>query len=127
MLSPWQHWALAFTFTQAVEIPIYRRMLRVSIPKAFGASALTHPVVWFLMPSLADWLFAKMASRGMAIVHQEVFRTAAFALLAEGFAVLAEALYFRALKAPRPLLASLAANGASALLGYLCWRLTGFP
>ena len=60
-------------------------------------------------------------------MHRSLFRTLCFALLAEGFAVLAEALYFRGFKAPRPLLTSLLVNGVSALLGYLCWSLTGWP
>ena len=46
------HWAFAFLFTQVVEIPIYMRGLRVGPVKAFGASAITHPVVWFVIPHL---------------------------------------------------------------------------
>jgi hypothetical protein len=121
------HWAFAFAFTQAVEIPVYRRLLRTSTLASFGASAITHPVVWFGIPPLADALFAAMARRGLSIVHHSLFRTLVFALLAEGFAVGVEALYFKALSAPRPLRASLLANALSALLGYLCWSLTGFP
>ena len=121
------HWAFAFAFTQAVEIPLYCRLLKVRPLVAFGASALTHPVVWFVMPRLADTLFAAMSLHQLTIVHNGLFRTLAFAALAEGFAVLAEALYFRAFKAPRPFRVSLLVNAASALLGYLCWSLTGWP
>lgn len=42
-------WLFAFAFTQIVEVPIYRRLFRCSLLRAFGASALTHPVVWFVI------------------------------------------------------------------------------
>jgi hypothetical protein len=42
-------WFFAFAFTQIVEIPIYRRFFRCSVLRAFGATALTHPVVWFVI------------------------------------------------------------------------------
>lgn len=50
-------WLLAFLFTQAIEIPIYMRGLRVRVYEALGASAFTHPIVWFVIPPLCDWLY----------------------------------------------------------------------
>ena len=48
-------WWQAFLLTQLVEIPIYLyagrslpRMNRIAL--AFGASAVTHPFVWFAFP-----------------------------------------------------------------------------
>src|SRR5262249_35014609 len=55
-------WIYAFLFTQAVEVPIYvfalrggpetppQRALAKRVLIAFGASALTHPIVWFVIP-----------------------------------------------------------------------------
>ena len=38
----------AFVVTQMVEVPIYRLGYGASLPRAFGASAITHPLVWFV-------------------------------------------------------------------------------
>jgi hypothetical protein len=51
-------WLRAFILTQLLEIPLYSLALRSStIPKrlviAFGASLLTHPIVWALTGALA--------------------------------------------------------------------------
>jgi hypothetical protein len=120
-------WAFAFFLTQAIEIPIYVRGARMRPLAAGGASALTHPVVCFAMPPLADAIYASMYGHGLVIVSSPTFRLLGFALLAEGFAVGAEALYLCALKVKRALLWSLVANFASASAGYLSWSLFGFP
>ena len=44
---PIRAWFIAFVFGQLVEIPIYMWGLSVSLPIAFGASAITHPLMWF--------------------------------------------------------------------------------
>lgn len=50
-------WLRAFAFTQIVEAPVYRRALGVSWIAALGASAITHPFVWFVFPRLgSSWL-----------------------------------------------------------------------
>jgi hypothetical protein len=44
-------WLIAFAVTQAVEVPIYG--LGATERKwgvAFGASLITHPIVWFVFP-----------------------------------------------------------------------------
>jgi len=104
-------WLRAFAFTQLVEVPIYMRGLRCSLPAAFGASTLTHPLVWFVFFSPA-W----HAGYGTKLVTAELF------------AWLAEAAYFRfAFRKPRALLWSLVANGASLGLGLVSRRLFGGP
>jgi hypothetical protein len=104
-------WLRAFVFTQLVEMPIYRRAFGSTWLVAFGASALTHPIVWF------------------GVFHPRVpLGYAEKLVLAELFAWLAEAAYFRALLGPRRALAwSLVANAASALLGWGCRALFGLP
>ena len=108
-------WLFAFLFTEAIEVPLYtlalapRRPLLAALGLAALASLLTHPVVWFLFPRLVPEPFWLMA------------------VLAESFAVLAEAAYLRALHVRRPLLLSLAANGASCGAGLLSSALLGWP
>lgn len=102
-------WLGAFFFTQAVEVPIYastlargapRRSLASRLAIALGASALTHPFVWFAFPLLdLEW--------GVTVAW------------AEAFAVLVEALYLAAfgLSRRRALGVALLANAASLSLG----------
>lgn len=93
----------AFGFTQLVEAPIYARAIErpPRVAWALGASALTHPVVWFVFPALWPGGYWSMV------------------LVAEAFAVGVESLYLRALGVRRALAWSLLANGASFLLGLL--------
>ena len=104
-------WLSAFLFTQLIEMPIYRRGLGVSWLAAFGATALTHPIVWFV------------------IFHRGVradYTTKAIA--AELFAWLAEAAYFRFCFGRRKaLIWALVANAASVTLGLLSRALFGAP
>jgi hypothetical protein len=104
-------WLSAFLFTQLVEMPIYRRGLGVSWLAAFGASALTHPIVWFV------------------IFHDAVrwdYTTKAVA--AELFAWLAEAAYFRfCFGRKKALVWALLANAASVALGLISRALFGAP
>jgi hypothetical protein len=104
-------WLQAFLFTQIVEVPIYMRSMRCSVWAAFGASAITHPIVWF------------------GFFHRAVpgsYTTKVVA--AELFAWLAEAAYFRfAFKRKRAWLWALCANAASFSLGMLSRRLFGVP
>ena len=106
-----QAWLRAFLFTQLVEIPIYMRGLRCGLPAAFGASALTHPIVWllFFSPRWAAPYAVKLVA-------------------AELFAWLVEAAYFRlAWKKSRAWLWSLLANAASLSLGLVSRSLFGGP
>ena len=124
-------WLQAFAFTQLVECPIYFLALRAHIEErgprlavAFGASALTHPIVWFVIPPLVYKTFPTL--------HQQPLlgTTAAWvvmALVAETFAVVAEASYLRQFKLEHPWRWSLGANGASVVLGLLSRFLFGAP
>lgn len=87
---------------------------------AFGASLVTHPIVWFVMPGVAVRLYTVCASlllggRALGMMG----RTLLYGALAEGFAVLAEALYLRAFGVRRALAWSVGANAASVVVGTL--------
>jgi hypothetical protein len=103
-------WAMAFLFTQMVEVPIYAVGLRVGLLPAFGASAITHPVLWFVIfPTL----------------HLSYFW---LIVVGESFAVLVEAAYFAFLfRRRRALLWSALANAASFGTGMLSRWLFGMP
>jgi hypothetical protein len=99
-------WLWAFLFTQAIEVPIYAIPLRGRPLVGFGASAITHPVVWFVFPLL---------------IHDYAIMVVA----AEVFAVVVEAAYLRANGVRRAFWWSLCANGASLGLGLVVRALTG--
>ncbi|MDF2695370.1 MAG: hypothetical protein K0S65_3753 [Labilithrix sp.] len=106
-------WAKAFAFTELVEAPLYRRLLRVGWGPALAASAITHPFVWFVFP----WVGERM----------ELGWTTT-AILSEVFAVVLEAMFFWCgWKIPlgRAALVSLATNGASVALGLLVRETVG--
>lgn len=120
-------WLLAFLVTQLVEMPIYRRRARTTWLEAFGASAFTHPIVWFVIPG---WVYAfteqVLAARfGLRLTARESWLV--MAIVAESFAVLAEAAYLKLLLRPRPLSTSLIANGASVAVGLTLRSLFGLP
>lgn len=103
-------WLVAFLFTQMVEVPVYSRGLGVSLPSAFGASAITHPILWFVvfpyLPLPYLWLI----------------------VVGEAFAFLVEAAYFAyLLRRRRALLWSALANAASFATGMLSRQLFGVP
>ncbi len=98
-------WLRAFVFTQVVEILVYRLVGKIRIAPSFTASAMTHPAVWFIFPTLGiycGWSFYTMVG------------------VSELFAWLAEALFFWSVVSVTPvraLLISLAANSASVVCG----------
>lgn len=103
-------WFTAFLITQIFEMPIYASALggrawwkRLLI--AYGASALTHPLVWtaaMSFPSLNWWLVVAFA---------------------ETFAVLVEAAYLHVHGLERAVLWALIANGTSFGLGLVIYEL----
>jgi hypothetical protein len=104
-------WLTAFAFTQLVEVPIYSVGMRCSLLAAFGASAITHPIVWFVIfnPAWAAPYPAKVVA-------------------SELFAWLAEAAYFRLLTGNRRAIAwALLANATSFGAGMLSRFLFGVP
>jgi hypothetical protein len=111
-----QRWLIAFAFTQVVEVPIYLWALRDRVPSpskrfayAFGASLVTHPVVWFAFPRLITTTY-----RGMVVA-------------AEVFAIVVEAMILSGAGLPRPFLWALVANLTSVSLGLLSRYLFGLP
>ena len=122
------HWLVAFAFTQLVEMPIYMRALRGRPGVAFGASAITHPFVWFVIP--AAWTRIYLAMIGLdsrLMIASPVARYIALTVLAETFAVIVEAIYLRAFGLRRALWWSLEANAASVGLGLILRSMFGWP
>lgn len=112
-------WLGALLFTQVVEVPVYLHGLRggerstaARLGIAAGASLLTHPVVWFASPLLP------LGYEGRVLV-------------AEGFAVLAEAAWLAGFGLRRPVSRALGyalvANVASAGLGLASRSAFGWP
>ncbi len=103
-------WLAAFLFTQIVEMPIYSLGLRVGPLPAFGASAITHPLLWFVFfPYVSLPYLWKL-------------------VISEALVFLVEAGYFAfLLRRRRALLWSALANGASLGLGLLSRHLFGMP
>lgn len=112
-------WSIAFCFTQLVEMGVYvrahaplsdgtQRPIAERLAIAFGASGITHPLVWFVIPDVA------MNGLGIA----EWWHVVA---IAEVFAVLTEAIYLRAFGVRWAILWSLAANGTSFVGGLFCY------
>ena len=100
-----EEWLVAFALTHAIEIPVWWFASRElsgwrRLAVVLGPSTLTHPVVWFAFPWDA-WPYLPTV------------------LLAETFAVVAEALYVRWLGVEHPWRWSLAANAASWGIGTL--------
>ncbi len=101
-----KQWMLGFAFTQCLEIPIYlwglRHLpLRQRFFVAFGASAITHPLVWFAVP----WYMPGAATRWVLF----------FAV--EGAVVGVEGYYLKQWGRTRPWHWALLANAVSAATG----------
>lgn len=102
-------WPVAFALTQAVELPFYtvgvaHRSLARRVLVGFGASALTHPWVWFVLPpyltpALGYWGY-------VAVVELLVVAAEAAYLTGMGF------------DARRALVRCALANAASAAAGF---------
>jgi hypothetical protein len=129
-------WFQAFVFTQVVEVPIWMaglsgsRLRRFAI--GFGASALTHPLVWYVIPGLMEpnWLAGRvlsLAGPGALVNDDGSFTYSTYLVIAELYAWLFEAAYARGLGLKRAVLWSLLANGGSLGLGELTRYLWGWP
>ena len=102
------HWFMAFALTVVVELAVAVPLLgAIDTPWRRAAAVCfaqlaTHPAVWFIWP-----LFG--------------LQRLSYLLVAEGFALVTEALFYRfafkTLPWPRALAASALANGASLILG----------
>lgn len=115
-------WLWAFALTELVEAPIYLRALLArddperpfdrllpAFAVSLGASAITHPIVWFVMPRLIPHPYELMVA------------------VAETLAVLVEAAWLRAFGLRRALWWTLFANAASVLVGLTLRRAFGWP
>ena len=119
-MSPWfLAWLSAFAVTQVVECPIYVRALieerepptrwPLALALAFAASAITHPVVWFVFPRLIPGPYLVMVAA------------------AELFAIGVEAAWLRGFGLRRALLWAVFANAASVVVGVALRQLVGWP
>lgn len=104
-------WLRAFVFTQLVEAPIYRYGGPLPWSYALGASAITHPIVWFVFFSPAF-----EASYEVRVCSAELFALVAEAWLASTRLPLRRAFGL-----------SLAANAASVVTGEIARAITGYP
>jgi hypothetical protein len=115
-------WFRAFLLTQVVEMGVYvhapgrERPWPERVAIAFGASAITHPLVWFVIPEV----MAELVQTGDLRVDWWI--TVAFA---EHFAVIAEAFWLAAfgVRWRWAFAVALFANGWSFTLGLFCYRL----
>lgn len=98
-------WLVAFTLTQMLEMPIYFKASK-SWRIGFFASAMTHPLVWFVFPLLPIDYWPMVAC-------------------AEVFAVVGEALWLKLNDVKHPFWWSLAANGFSFTTGLIIRETTG--
>jgi hypothetical protein len=108
-------WLTAFLITQVVEVPIYllalaRRPAWQRPLLGFGASTLTHPLVWVLTYRLAT-----LVGFWPAVA------------CTEALAVVVEATYLRVLGVRDALLWALGANAASFGIGLLLQALGVWP
>ena len=112
MYIPVDAWFRAFLLTLAVEVPIAALLLRRFEPSwprllvlVIFANLASHPAVWFVFTQLL------------------LIGTPEYLVVAEGWAVTCEALFywaaFRGLPVRRAIVTSLAANAASFLVGQL--------
>jgi hypothetical protein len=109
-----QAWAIAFLFTEAIEAPIYAVALRhfKLVPRlllAFGASVITHPLLWLFVSAFGYHDYWKVVT------------------IAEFCAVVVEAGYLRALGLSSVLGWSIFANASSFGLGLLFRMIWGIP
>ena len=107
-------WIMAFTLTQVIEITVgmlFWRDDKVSSPKKvailFGASLITHPMVWFIFPQIRD---------------EGGYSYGEYLLMAESYAYGVEALYYYAFRVKRPILLSVLANSGSFLTGVFLYE-----
>lgn len=116
MLSPW---LIAFTLTQVVEMGVYMnvpgpdRPAKARVAIAFGASAITHPIVWYVIAPLYHPL------------HLDWWTIVA---VAEAYAFLVEAIWLWLFdyRLRTAILASATANGLSFTIGLFCYEVLGW-
>ena len=103
-------WLIAFTFTQAVEVPIYL-WARAGWRAALLASSFTHPLVWFGFSTVRGWGLSYSATL----------------VVVEAFAIIIEAVWLSSQGVKRAFLWSLGANLTSVTLGFASRAVFGWP
>jgi hypothetical protein len=120
-------WVTAFALTLALEWPVTWWALRDAVPPhgrlksaalALLPSTVTHPVVWFVWPSV--FRLAPMCHVPGLLLSEPCFQ--AYTVVAEIFALVAEAFILKFLGVRRYWLVSFAANACSYLTGLLLQR-----
>ncbi len=122
-------WFRAFLLTQAVEMGVYAhataapRPWRERLAIAFGASAITHPLVWFV---IVEGVQRAMPEVSVHLPLQQSWW--AGVAVAETFAVLAEAAWLAlfGVRALHALGLALLANGASFTIGLFLYQRVGW-
>jgi len=112
-------WFWAFFFTQLIEIPIYTLGLRARPAEAFLASAITHPIVWFVIPPAFEQLYLALLAPHPSLWLAQGPRYWIMAVVAEVFAVSVEAAYWASLRKSNAWRWSIAANATSFLMGFV--------
>ncbi|MBK6514878.1 MAG: hypothetical protein IPG04_12330 [Polyangiaceae bacterium] len=123
-------WTVAFLLTQLVECALYTRCYGVRLPIAFGASAITHPIVVFAIWPLWGAAHGALARAWPGFWLGDTAYFVVYGVVAETFAIGVEAAYlvrFARLAWQPSARASLLVNGASAGVGLLSSWLTGWP
>ncbi|MDQ3035582.1 MAG: hypothetical protein M3Y87_24465 [Myxococcota bacterium] len=115
-------WLTAFALTQCVEMGFYVNAHRAPRPLAerlaiaFGCSAITHPLVWFVVqPAMEIALDASEVSWSGTTAYW------IGVLVAESFAVMTEAGFLACFGVRSALRWALAANATSVVLGFYCY------
>ena len=112
-------WLVAFAFTQAVEAPIYvagmepGRPMRERWAIALAASAITHPLVWFVIPDACVEIHPLLTGWWSVLVS-------------ELFAFGMEALWLTAFRVKHALFYALLANVTSFTLGLFLYTHLGW-
>jgi hypothetical protein len=121
-------WFRAFLLTQAVEMGVYvhatgARPLRERLAIAFGASAITHPLVWFV---IVEGVRLALRELGVELPFETAWWTGV--AVAEVFAVLGEAVWLAlfGVRALHALGYALLANGASFTFGLFLYQRSGW-
>ncbi|NUP12284.1 MAG: hypothetical protein HOW73_40075 [Polyangiaceae bacterium] len=122
--------AAAISLRAARDVYLGRRAFGLSLGVGFGASAITHPLVVFVIWPLWAFVYTGLARAfpGFALGDEADFLV--YGAAAETFAFLTETGWLASaggLGIRREALASLIANAASALLGLLASVTTGWP
>ena len=107
-------WIMAFSLTQVIEVTVgllfwtdtkVSMLRKISI--LFGASLITHPMVWFIFPQIRD---------------EGGFSYGEYLLMVESYAYGVEALYYYAFRIHRPILLSVITNSCSFLTGVFLYE-----